>query len=300
MNTLVHGTLLEVDVIWVLECKVEKFPSGRKVMVLHDVLGPVGCVILHTQTLFVQSDVKRLLLSVGKLTESGAEFKFGSKDSWIDLLTDTGIQRVIVRVKGKTFGLDSEKPMLELSLRQMTQLHMQKWRREMKRSAEQKHRPASSSIGSCGGTETRRGSRNAARARSPWPCTWQSSCQLGQPLGEGILSSGRTLKTCETGWRRSGYRCGARRLRCGLDSSTQRQDESCRNVMRHGLQTVPERDRRSRRTRWAPCATSSKGTIGRWASTSWSHTPTVSTVVCIVRHGERSCKIAPAATSGEC
>ena len=66
-------------------------------MVLNDVLGPV----VHTQTLFVQSE--RLLLSVGKLTKSGAEVKFGSKGSWIDLHTHTGIQRVLVRAKGKTF-----------------------------------------------------------------------------------------------------------------------------------------------------------------------------------------------------
>ena len=45
---------------------------------------------LHAQTPFVQSDVKRLL-SVGKLTKSGAEVKFGSKGSWIDLDTDTGM-----------------------------------------------------------------------------------------------------------------------------------------------------------------------------------------------------------------
>ena len=32
----------------------------------------------------------------------------------------------------------------------------------------------------------------------------------------------------------------ARRLRCGLDSSMQKQGEKSRNAMRHGLQTVPE------------------------------------------------------------
>ena len=45
-------------------------PSGRKVMVSYDVLGPGGRVILHAQTPFVQSDVKRPLPSVGKLTRS--------------------------------------------------------------------------------------------------------------------------------------------------------------------------------------------------------------------------------------
>ena len=52
---------------------------------------------------------KRSLLSVGRLTQSGAEVKFGSKGSWIDLHTDTGVQRVPVRVKGKTFGLSIQK-----------------------------------------------------------------------------------------------------------------------------------------------------------------------------------------------
>ena len=80
-------------------------PSGSKVMVSSDVLGPGGCAMLHAQTHFVQSDGMRLLLSVGKLTKSGAEVKFGSKGSWIDLHADAGMQRVLVRVKGETFGL---------------------------------------------------------------------------------------------------------------------------------------------------------------------------------------------------
>ena len=66
-------------------------------------------MILHAQTPFVQSDVKRHLLSVGKLTQSGAEVKFGNKISWIDLQTDAGVQRMPVRVKGKTFGLSIQK-----------------------------------------------------------------------------------------------------------------------------------------------------------------------------------------------
>ena len=56
--------------------------------------------MLHAQTPFVQSDVKRPLLSVGKLTKSGAEIKFGCKGAWTDLHTDSGVQRVPVRVKG--------------------------------------------------------------------------------------------------------------------------------------------------------------------------------------------------------
>ena len=45
------------------------------------------------------------LFPVGKLTQSGAEVKFGSKGSWIDLHTDGEMQRVLVRVKGQTFWL---------------------------------------------------------------------------------------------------------------------------------------------------------------------------------------------------
>ena len=71
-------------------------PSSKKVMVSYDVLGPGGRVVLYAQTPFVQSDVKRPLLSVGKLTKSGAEVKFGIKGSWIDLHTDTVVQRVLV------------------------------------------------------------------------------------------------------------------------------------------------------------------------------------------------------------
>ena len=71
-------------------------------MVSYDASGPGGRVKLHAQTRFVRSDVKRPLLSVGKLTKSGAEIKFGSKGSWIDLHTDSGMQRVPVRVKGDT------------------------------------------------------------------------------------------------------------------------------------------------------------------------------------------------------
>ena len=44
-------------------------PSGRKVMVSYDVLGPGGRVILHAQTPVVESDVKRPLLSVGNHVE---------------------------------------------------------------------------------------------------------------------------------------------------------------------------------------------------------------------------------------
>ena len=78
-------------------------------MVPNDVLSSGGRVVLHAQTLFVQSDVNGPLFSVGKVTKSGAEFKFGSKGSWIDPHNDSGMQRVLVRVKGKTFGISIQK-----------------------------------------------------------------------------------------------------------------------------------------------------------------------------------------------
>ena len=46
---------------------------------------------------------------MGKLTKSGAEVKFGGKRSWIDLHTYTGMQRVLVPMKGKTFGFSIQK-----------------------------------------------------------------------------------------------------------------------------------------------------------------------------------------------
>ena len=66
-------------------------------------------MILHAQTPFEQSDVKTPLLSVGKLTKSGADVKFGRKGSRIDLHTDSGVPRVLVRVKGKFSGFSIQK-----------------------------------------------------------------------------------------------------------------------------------------------------------------------------------------------
>ena len=82
--------------------------------------------MLHAQTPFVQSDVKRPLLGLGKLTKSGAEVTFGSKGSWIGLHTDSGPQHVPVRVKGKTRPLASEfrRPAPGSSLKQMIQTHI--------------------------------------------------------------------------------------------------------------------------------------------------------------------------------
>ena len=76
-------------------------PSDKKVMVPYDVLRPGGRVILYAQTPFLQSDVEGPLHSVGKLTQSGAEAKYGSKNTRIDLQTDSVVQCVSVRVKAR-------------------------------------------------------------------------------------------------------------------------------------------------------------------------------------------------------
>ena len=176
-------------------------PSGKKVMVSYDFLGPRGLVKLHAQTPFVQSDVKRPLLSVGKLTQSSSEVKFGSKGSWIDLHTDSGVQRVVVRVKGETFASRSRKLMPGSSLRQVTQLHMQWWRRLMRRSAEPA--PAAPEAEAAPRPEETQGMRLEQEARD-LAAAWQSSRQLGQPLGEGGLEwqqRRRHAKPVEGAWR---------------------------------------------------------------------------------------------------
>ena len=79
-------------------------------MVSYDVLGSGGRLVLHAQTPFVQSDVKRPLLRVGTFTQSGAEVKFGSQGSWIDLHTNSGLQRVSVRGEREDHRLPFKRP----------------------------------------------------------------------------------------------------------------------------------------------------------------------------------------------
>ena len=87
-------------------------------------------MILHTQTPFVWTDVKRPPLRVGKLTKSGAEVMFGSKgSSWIDLYTDSGVQRVPVRVRGETFGFSIQQTNAWIIPETDDATHVQKSRR---------------------------------------------------------------------------------------------------------------------------------------------------------------------------
>ena len=57
-----------------------------------DVLDPDVRAVLRAQTPFVESDVKRSLLSVGKLTRNGAEMTFSDEGSWVDLHTGGGLR----------------------------------------------------------------------------------------------------------------------------------------------------------------------------------------------------------------
>ena len=85
----------------------------------------------------------------------------------------------------------------------------------------------------CGSSEKLVTLQQPGRARDSWDNPRRSRTRVAA-----------MSKTRETGCRRLAHWCGARRLRCGLDSSTQRQDERSRNVMRRGLQTVPESSRK--------------------------------------------------------
>ena len=143
-------------------------PSGRKVKVSYDVLGPAGRVVLHAQTPFVQSDFKKPLLCVGKLTKSGAEVKFESKGSRIDLHTDSGMQRVLVRVKGNTFGLSIQKTLAWIIPETDDAApHVEVAPVEEEISMGEAPNPPSTAPQAPSVLSQKKDSRNAARARSP-------------------------------------------------------------------------------------------------------------------------------------
>ena len=159
-------------------------------MVSYNVLGPGGHVVLHAQTPFVHSDVKRPLLSVGKLTSTGAEVKFGSKGSWIDLHTDSGVQRLPVRVKGKTFGLSIQKTnawIITEAEDAVPQAEVARVDEEDEHEEEPDPLPPAAP-----GPEETQGMRLEREARD-LAAAWQSTRQLGQPLGEGGLTSGSNV-----------------------------------------------------------------------------------------------------------
>ena len=187
-NTLVRGTLLEggrdlgPSNLQLRNANGLSSPSGRKV-------GPEGRVILHAQTPFVESDVKRPLVSVGKLTQSGAEVMFGDKNSWIDLQTDAGVQRVPVRVKGKTSGLSIPKtdawiiPETSVPAPHAVVATVDE---EIDRAEQPVPAPAAPEAAVAPRPEETQGMRLEREARY-LAANWQSTRQLGQPLGEGGL-----------------------------------------------------------------------------------------------------------------
>ena len=165
-------------------------------MVSHDVLGPGGRVVWHAQTPSVQSDVKRPLLSVGKLTTSGAEVKFGSKGSWIDLHTDSGVQRIFVRVKGKTFGLSIQETdawVIPENSGPAPRAVVAPVEEEIGRAEQPNPAPAAQKAEAAPRAAETRGMR-LDREAPDLAAAWQSSRQLRQPLGDGGLSSGSNVE----------------------------------------------------------------------------------------------------------
>ena len=145
--------------------------------------------MLHAQTCFLQSDVKRPLLSVGKLTMSGAEVKFGSKGSWIDRDTDSGLQRVPVRVKGKPFGFSIQKTnawIIPETSGQVPHAVVAPVDEEIGRAEQPNPAPVAQEAEAARRPEETQGMRLEREARD-LAAAKQSSRQLGQPLDEGGL-----------------------------------------------------------------------------------------------------------------
>ena len=145
-----------------------------------------------------------------------------AKGSWIDLHTGTGVHRVLVRVKGKTFGLliqNADAWIIPETSAPAPHAVVAPVDEEICRAEQSFLPPAASEAAAAPRPEVAQGMRLEREARD-LAADWQSSRQLGQSLGEDSRVAA-TLKTCETGWRRLAHRCGARRLRCGLESSVQ-------------------------------------------------------------------------------
>ena len=169
-------------------------------MVSYDVLGLGGRVILHAQTPFVQSDVKGHLLSVGKLTQGGAEVKFGDENSCIDLQTGVGVQRVLVRVKAKTLGLSIQKTdawVIPETSHPAPHAVVAPADEEIGRAAQPIPAPAAPEAAAAPGPDETQGMR-LERETGDLAADWQRTRQLGQPLGEGFRVVAM-LKTSETG-----------------------------------------------------------------------------------------------------
>ncbi|CAK0896486.1 unnamed protein product, partial [Prorocentrum cordatum] len=77
----------------------DKIPSGRNIIVEYAVLDINA--IIDAKTPFVQSDVKRALLSVGKLARHGIDMYFKKDGPWMEIDTDRGRAKVPVHMKGR-------------------------------------------------------------------------------------------------------------------------------------------------------------------------------------------------------
>ena len=126
----------------------------------------------------------------------GGRVIFGSKGSWTDLHTDSGVQRVLVRVKGETFGLSIQKTDAWI----IPEIHDATPPAEVAPADEEIGRgeapnppPAAPEAAAAPRPEETQGMRLEREARD-LAAAWQSSRQLGQPLGEGGLSSGSNVE----------------------------------------------------------------------------------------------------------
>ena len=95
----------------------------------------------------------------------------------------------------------------------------------------------------------------------------------------------KTCATVEGAW----HRCGARRLRCGLDSSTQSQDENSRNATIDGLKIVSESSQKQEDKVNSECHELLKNRLQMSEHAMKPHTYLI-TVVCVVLMGKGRAK----------
>ena len=99
--------------------------SGKKVIVSYDVLGRTRD-LARSDSFSCRATAEGLLSVLERSRRAVQKSSSEARGSWIDL--HTGMQRVLVRVEGKTFGLSIQKKKKLAPgscLRQVTQLLMQ-------------------------------------------------------------------------------------------------------------------------------------------------------------------------------
>ena len=118
-----------------------------------------------------------------------AAVKFRDKNSWIDLQTDTGVQRVPVRVKGKTFGLSIQKTdawIIHETSDPAQHAVMARVDEEIGGAEQPIPAPAAPRAAAAPRPEETQGMRLEREARD-FAADWKRTRHLGQPLGEGGL-----------------------------------------------------------------------------------------------------------------